>query len=100
MKIERLRVKNFRAFKDVEMREIPRFAILVGANGTGKSTLFTVFGFLRDAMNTNVRVALSQAWREPGLPGGEEQELRRTYRDRNQVQDRVRRPSDNLLGID
>ncbi|MCY4261419.1 MAG: AAA family ATPase [Rhodobacteraceae bacterium] len=60
MKIERLRVKNFRAFKDVEMREIPRFAILVGANGTGKSTLFTVFGFLRDAMNTNVRVALSK----------------------------------------
>ena len=60
MKIERLRVKNFRAFKDVEMRDIPRFAILVGANGTGKSTLFTVFGFLRDAMNTNVRVALSK----------------------------------------
>ena len=60
MKIERLRVKNFRAFKDVEMRKIPRFAILVGANGTGKSTLFTVFGFLRDAMNTNVRVALSK----------------------------------------
>ena len=59
MIIERLRVKNFRAFKDVEMRGIPRFAILVGANGTGKSTLFTVFGFLRDAMNTSVRTALS-----------------------------------------
>ena len=42
------------------MRDIPRFAILVGANGTGKSTLFTVFGFLRDAMNTNVRTALSK----------------------------------------
>ena len=42
------------------MREIPRFAVLVGANGTGKSTLFTVFGFLRDAMNTNVRTALSK----------------------------------------
>ena len=60
MKIEQLRVKNFRAFKDVEMRDIPNFAILVGANGTGKSTLFTVFGFLRDAMSTNVRVALSK----------------------------------------
>ena len=60
MKIERLRIRNFRAFQDVEMRDIPRFAILVGANGTGKSTLFTVFGFLRDAMNTNVKTALSK----------------------------------------
>ena len=42
------------------MRGIPRLAILVGANGTGKSTLFSVFGFLRDAMNTNVRAALSK----------------------------------------
>ena len=42
------------------MRDIPRLAILVGANGTGKSTLFSVFGFLRDAMNTNVRTALSK----------------------------------------
>ena len=42
------------------MRDIPRLAILVGANGTGKSTLFSVFGFLRDAMATNVRVALSK----------------------------------------
>lgn len=60
MHIERIRVRNFRAFKDVDMRNIPRLAILVGANGTGKSTLFSVFGFLRDAMNTNVSVALSK----------------------------------------
>ena len=49
------------------MRDIPRFAILVGANGTGKSTLFTVFGFLRDAMNTNVRVALSKLGGSRGI---------------------------------
>ena len=42
------------------MRDIPRLAILVGANGTGKSTLFSIFGFLRDAMTTNVRTALSK----------------------------------------
>ena len=42
------------------MRDIPRLAILVGANGTGKSTLFSAFGFLRDAMTTNVRTALSK----------------------------------------
>ena len=60
MQIEQIRIKNFRAFKDVEMRTIPRFVILVGANGTGKSTLFSVFGFLRDAINTNIRTALSK----------------------------------------
>ena len=60
MQIERIRIRNFRAFKDVEMREVPRLAIFVGANGTGKSTLFSVFGFLRDAMSTNVRIALSK----------------------------------------
>lgn len=60
MQIEQIRIENFRAFKKVHMRGIPRLAILVGANGTGKSTLFSVFGFLRDAMNTNVRTALSK----------------------------------------
>jgi predicted ATPase len=60
MHIEYLKLKNFRAFKDVEMREIPRFCVLVGANGTGKSTLFSVFGFLRDAMTTNVSTALGR----------------------------------------
>jgi len=60
VQIEQIRIRNFRAFKDVKMRDIPRLAILIGANGTGKSTLFSVFGFLRDAMNTNVRTALSK----------------------------------------
>lgn len=60
MQIEQIRIENFRAFKNVQMRDIPRFAVLVGANGTGKSTLFSVFGFLRDAMNSNVRTALSK----------------------------------------
>lgn len=60
MQIEQIRIKNFRVFKDVEMRNIPRLAILVGANGTGKSTLFSAFGFLRDAMNSNIRTALSK----------------------------------------
>ncbi len=40
MQIEALRLKNFRAFQDVNLREIPRFCVLVGANGSGKSTLF------------------------------------------------------------
>ena len=42
MQITQIRLKNFRAFKDVLMRDIPRFAILVGANGTGKSTFLNI----------------------------------------------------------
>ena len=60
MKLESIRLKNFRAFRDAEMRDIPRFCVLVGANGTGKSTLFSVFGFLKDALTENVHVALTR----------------------------------------
>jgi predicted ATPase len=60
MKIESIRLKNFRAFRDVSLRDIPDFCVLVGANGSGKSTLFSVFGFLRDAMASNVTAALGR----------------------------------------
>jgi predicted ATPase len=42
------------------MQDIPDFCVIVGANGTGKSTLFQLFDFLRDAMKDNVSVALSK----------------------------------------
>ena len=32
--------------------------MIIGANGTGKSTLFDIFGFLRDALKNNIRQAL------------------------------------------
>ena len=40
------------------MKKIPRFCVLVGANGTGKSTLFYVFSFLKEAMSSNIKTAL------------------------------------------
>ncbi|HLC16508.1 MAG TPA: AAA family ATPase [Thermodesulfovibrionia bacterium] len=58
MKIESIRLKNFKAFKNIEMKDIPSFCVIVGANGTGKSTLFSLFGFLKDAMSSNVTTAL------------------------------------------
>lgn len=59
-KIESIRLKNFKAFKDVTIRDIPRMCVVVGANGAGKSTLFDVFGFLRDSLTDNVQIALSK----------------------------------------
>lgn len=60
MKLESLKLKNFRTFKDATLAKIPPFCIVVGANGTGKSTIFEVFEFLKDAMESNVNVALSK----------------------------------------
>nr|WP_205747244.1 AAA family ATPase [Desulfopila sp. IMCC35006] len=39
---------------------MPDFCVIFGANGTGKSTIFQVFGFLGDAMTSNVNVALAK----------------------------------------
>jgi predicted ATPase len=60
MKIESIRLKNFKTFKEIEIADLPNFCVFVGANGTGKSTIFSVFGFLRDAMTSNVTAALAK----------------------------------------
>lgn len=63
MKIESIRLKNFKAFRDVHLQDLPAFLVVVGANGSGKSTLFDVFGFLHDCLKGNVRQALDKRGR-------------------------------------
>ncbi|HBF38904.1 MAG TPA: chromosome segregation protein SMC [Firmicutes bacterium] len=58
MKIEAIRVQNFKALKDIDIQNAPSLTINVGANGSGKSTLFDVFGFLKDCLTYNVTHAL------------------------------------------
>lgn len=60
MRIRSVRVRNFKALRNVEMRDIPGFAVLVGANGSGKSTFIGVFDFLKRCLKDNVRVAIQQ----------------------------------------
>lgn len=60
MQIERIRLKNFRVFQALDLRNIPALAFFIGANGVGKSTLFKLFGFLKDALENNVRTALQR----------------------------------------
>ena len=60
MKIESIHLKNFKAFKDVEIKKIPKMCVFVGANGTCKTTIFNVFSFLKDALTDNVHVALTK----------------------------------------
>ena len=63
MKIESIRLKNFKAFRDVHLTDIPSFLVVVGANGSGKTTLFDVFGFLHDCLKGTVRQALDKRGR-------------------------------------
>jgi len=58
MKIVSIRIKNYRAFESLKIKSIPAFCVIIGANGTGKSTLFDIFGFLRDSLKNNIRQAL------------------------------------------
>ena len=58
MKIEKLKIKNFKVFADTEISDLPSMCVFLGANGSGKSTLFDVFGFLSEALRTNVRAAI------------------------------------------
>jgi predicted ATPase len=58
MKIERIKIKKFKVFKDTEIKNLPNMCMFLGANGSGKSTLFDVFGFLSDSLKNNVKTAL------------------------------------------
>ena len=60
MRIEQIRLKNFKVFQDVTIEDVKPYSVFVGANGTGKTTLFGVFGFLRDCLKDNVKSALAK----------------------------------------
>lgn len=60
MRIESIHIQNFRTFRDVEINNIGNLCVLVGANGSGKSTFFDVFSFLKDSLSQNVSKALTR----------------------------------------
>jgi predicted ATPase len=61
MRLERLRLKNFKVFREEDVKNIPSFCVIVGANGSGKSTFFDVFAFLKRCLIGNVRSAVGGA---------------------------------------
>lgn len=66
MQIESIEIKNYRVFRHAKMENLSRLVVLIGANGVGKSTLFDVFAFLKDALLLNVGKAVAKrgGWKE------------------------------------
>ena len=58
--IESVRVKNYRALRDVELKQLKPLTVLLGANGSGKSTVFDVFAFLAECFTDGLRRALDK----------------------------------------
>ena len=54
MQIERIEIRNYRAFRHAVLNDLPPMTVVVGANDSDKSTFFDVFSFLKDALTQNV----------------------------------------------
>lgn len=61
-RIEHLKVRGFRALREVELRDLTPLTVLLGPNGSGKSTVFDVFAFLAECFELGLR----RAWDKRG----------------------------------
>jgi predicted ATPase len=60
MRIESITIQNFKVFKNTTVKNLSGMAVLLGTNGSGKSTFFDVFSFLSEALQHNVTIALNK----------------------------------------
>ncbi len=67
MRIEYLRVENYRALREVELKDLTPLTVLLGPNGSGKSTLFDVFSFLSECFQYGLRHAWDRRGRSRQL---------------------------------
>jgi len=56
-RIEYLHVQNYRALRDLELKNITPLTVFLGPNGSGKSTIFDVFAFLSECFTVGLRKA-------------------------------------------
>ena len=58
MQIQRIQVKNFKSFKEINITP-NKFNVLIGPNAAGKSNFLSIFRFIRDIINSGLRNAIS-----------------------------------------
>lgn len=56
-RMEYVRVRNYRALRDLELKGLTPLSVLLGPNGSGKSTVFDVFAFLSECFSSGLRKA-------------------------------------------
>ena len=56
-RVTSVRVKNYRALRDVTLSNLTPLTVLLGPNGSGKSTVFDVFAFLSECFTEGIRKA-------------------------------------------
>ncbi len=84
-RIEYLHVTNYRALRNLELKNIAPLTVFLGPNGSGKSTIFDVFAFLSECFSVGLRKAWDRRGRfkelrTRGVEGNIEIELK--YRER------------------
>nr|GFB93951.1 hypothetical protein [Tanacetum cinerariifolium] len=62
-----LRIKNYRALRDVEFRDLTPLTVLIGPNGSGKSTVLDALDFLAEAVRGNLVAAWEKRDRFRGM---------------------------------
>lgn len=61
-RIESLRIRNYRALKEIEFKDLSPLTVFLGPNGSGKSTVFDAFAFLAESFGGGLR----KAWDKRG----------------------------------
>ncbi|MBD0342142.1 MAG: AAA family ATPase, partial [Microcoleus sp. Co-bin12] len=56
-RIEYLKVQNYRALHNLELKKLTPLTVFLGPNGSGKSTIFDVFAFLSECFTESLRNA-------------------------------------------
>ncbi|MEG3901529.1 MULTISPECIES: AAA family ATPase [unclassified Microcoleus] len=56
-RIEYLKVQNYRALNNLELKNLTPLTVFLGPNGSGKSTIFDVFAFLSECFTESLRKA-------------------------------------------